>query len=162
MIREVINSLIDYASIHLGLEGLDRVYARNIVLGELVEQIEKYLKEEKGYSDKEAELKAVLVMGVVTPSPEEVVKKFEELRKFDSARSLDYLYNLGIKNYYFQKTMVDKNIVWKTDYKSKITISKKQWLIKTLFGKLIIKIKTSKLVLIFLNQKKATKILLNF
>ena len=35
MIREVINSLIDYASIHLGLEGLDRVYARNIVLGEL-------------------------------------------------------------------------------------------------------------------------------
>ena len=144
MIREVINSLIDYASIHLGLEGLDRVYARNIVLGELgleypsdkavfsieeiekmevpdyfIEQIEKYLKEEKGYSDKEAELKAVLVMGVVTPSPEEVVKKFEELRKFDSARALDYLYNLGIKNYYFQKTMVDKNIVWKTDYKSK-------------------------------------------
>ncbi len=144
MIREVINSLIDYASIHLGLEGLDRVYARNIVLGELgleypsdkavfsieeiekmevpdyfIEQIEKYLKEEKGYSDKEAELKAVLVMGVVTPSPEEVVKKFEELRKFDSARALDYLYNLGIKNYYFRKTMVDKNIVWKTDYKSK-------------------------------------------
>ena len=104
MIREVINSLIDYASIHLGLEGLDRVYARNIVLGELgleypsdkavfsieeiekmevpdyfIEQIEKYLKEEKGYSDKEAELKAVLVMGVVTPSPEEVVKKFEEI-----------------------------------------------------------------------------------
>ena len=144
MIREVVNSLIDYASIHLGLEGLDRVYARNIVLGELgleypsdkfvfsieeiekmevpdyfIEQIEKYLKEEKGYSDKEAELKAVLVMGVVTPSPEEVVKKFEELRKFDSARALDYLYNLGIKNYYFQKTMVDKNIVWKTDYKNK-------------------------------------------
>ena len=144
MIREVINSLIDYASIHLGLEGLDRVYARNIVLGELgleypsdkavfsieeiekmevpdyfIEQIEKYLKEEKGYSDKEAELKAVLVMGVVTPSPEEVVKKFEELRKFDSARALDYLYNLGIKNFYFQKTMVDKNFVWKTDYKNK-------------------------------------------
>ena len=123
MIREVINSLIDYASIHLGLEGLDRVYARNIVLGELgleypsdkavfsmmevpdyfIEQIEKYLKEEKGYSDKEAELKAILVMGVVTPSPEEVVKKFEELRKFDSARALDYLYNLGIKNYYFKQ-----------------------------------------------------------
>ena len=144
MIREVVNSLIDYASIHLGLEGLDRVYARNIVLGELgleypsdkaifsieeiekmevpdyfIEQIEKYLKEEKGYSDKEAELKAVLVMGVVTPSPEEVVKKFEELKKFDSARALNYLYNLGIKNYYFQKTMVDKNIVWKTDYKNK-------------------------------------------
>ena len=144
MIREVINSLIDYASIHLGLEGLDRVYARNIVLGELeleypsdkevfsieeiekmevpdyfIEQIKKYLIEEKGYTPKQAELKAVLIMGVVTPSPEEVVKKFEELKKFDSARALDYLYNLGIKNYYFQKTMVDKNIVWKTDYKSK-------------------------------------------
>ena len=144
MIREVINSLIDYASIHLGLEGLDRVYARNIVLGELeleypsdkavfsieeiekmevpdyfIEQIQKYLIEEKGYTPKQAELKAVLIMGLVTPSPEEVVKKFEELKKFDSARALDYLYNLGIKNYYFQKTMVDKNIVWKTDYKSK-------------------------------------------
>ena len=144
MIREVINSLIDYASIHLGLEGLDRVYARNIVLGELeleypsdkavfsieeiektevpdyfIDQIQKYLIEEKGYTPKQAELKAVLIMGVVTPSPEEVVKKFEELKKFDSARALDYLYNLGIKNYYFQKTMVDKNIVWKTDYKSK-------------------------------------------
>ena len=35
MIRDVINSLIEYASIHLGLEGLDEVYAKNLVLGEL-------------------------------------------------------------------------------------------------------------------------------
>ena len=144
MIRDIINSLIDYASIHLGLEGLDRVYARNLIIGELaleypsdkakftieeieamevpdffVHEIEKYLVEEKGYTQKDAELKAVLVMGLVTPSPEEVVHKFEQLKEFDSAKALDYLYNLGIKNYYFQKTMVDKNIVWKTNYKSK-------------------------------------------
>ena len=144
MIRDLVNSLIDYASIHLGLKGLDRVYARNLVISELgldypsdkamftaeeiekmevpdyfVSEIEKYLKEEKGYSDKEAELRTILVMGTVTPAPEQVVNHFEELKKFDDSRALDYLYNLGIKNYYFQKTMVDKNIVWKTNYKSK-------------------------------------------
>ena len=144
MIRDVINSLIEYASIHLGLEGLDEVYAKNLILGELEldypseksyftrEELEKmpvpdfffneiknYLIKEKNFNDKSAELKATLILGLVTPSPSQVVKKFGEIKKLDSAKALDYLYNLGIKNYYFQKTMVDKNIVWKTDYKSK-------------------------------------------
>lgn len=144
MIRDVINSLIDYASIHLGLTGLDRVYARNFVLGELkldypsdkgvlsideiekmevpdyfIHEIENYLKEELGYGEKAAELEAVKIMGMVTPSPEEVVNKFEKIKEVDSALALNYLYDLGIKNYYFQKTMVDKNIVWKTKYPAK-------------------------------------------
>ena len=39
--------------------------------------------------------------------------------RFGDKKALDYLYNLSISNYYFQKTKVDKNIVWNTDYPSK-------------------------------------------
>ena len=144
MIRDVINSLIDYASFHLDLKGLDKIYALNLIIGELnldypsegkvfsEEEIEKmevpdyfikeitdFLTKERGFAEKDAELKAILIMGLVTPSPENVVEKFERIKEISSADALDYLYKLGIRNYYFQKTMVDKNIVWKTNYPSK-------------------------------------------
>ena len=137
MIRDVINSLIDYASFHLDLKGLDKIYALNLIIGELnldypsegkvfsEEEIEKmevpdyfikeitdFLIKERGFAEKDAELKAILIMGLVTPSPENVVEKFERIKEISSADALDYLYKLGIRNYYFQKTMVDKNIVW--------------------------------------------------
>ena len=144
MIRDVINSLIDYASFHLDLKGLDKIYALNLIIGELnldypsegkifseeeiekmevpdyfIKEITNFLIKERGFAEKEAELKAILIMGLVTPSPENVVEKFERIKEISSADALDYLYKLGIRNYYFQKTMVDKNIVWKTNYPSK-------------------------------------------
>lgn len=147
MILDTIDALILYAKYHLGLEdNLDQIYFRNLLLEELnlekpnaefdysreeevkklsvpdvlINELKTYLVEELHYSDKEAELKYVKLMGILTPRPSVVTHKFQDIyREKGDQEALDYLYNLSIKNYYFQKTNVDKNIVWKTDFDDK-------------------------------------------
>ena len=147
MILDVVDNLILYAKHHLGLtDELDQIYFRNLILEELnlpkpndvfntskeetiknlvvpdilINELNDYLINELKLSSKEAELKYVKIMGILTPKPSEVNNKFLEIYNAKGDfEALDYLYNLSIKNYYFQKTNVDKNIVWETNFPSK-------------------------------------------
>lgn len=53
-------------------------------------------------------------MGLLTPLPSVVNEKLWDYRnKGLNDYSLNYLYNLSIKNNYIQKTAIDKNVKWK-------------------------------------------------
>lgn len=147
MILDTIDALILYAKYHLDLNNeLDQIYFRNLLLEELgldkpnevfdtsreeeiknmivpdvlIEELNSYLINELHYDFKEAELKYTKIIGILTPRPSEVYNKFKEIyQNKGDAQALDYLYQISIKNYYFQKTNVDKNIVWKTDFDDK-------------------------------------------
>ncbi len=147
MILDTIDNLILYAKYHLDLtDELDEIYIRNILLNELhlthpneifnhkdeekiknlvvpdvlIDELNDYLINTLGLTNKEAELEYTKIMGILTKNPSEVNKTFKSIyQRFGDKKALDYLYNLSISNYYFQKTKVDKNIVWNTDYPSK-------------------------------------------
>ncbi|MFA6755315.1 MAG: galactose-1-phosphate uridylyltransferase [Bacilli bacterium] len=143
MINDVVNELISYAKIHLGMKDFDSLYFKNVVLGELglkfpsinpvdedkiknmktpdyfVDEMESYLVNSRSFSVKEAELEAIKIMGLISPNPSVVVDKYNEIKKESTRRAVDYLYDLSIKNYYIAKTKIDKNIVWDTDWNSK-------------------------------------------
>lgn len=147
MILDTVDALILYAKHHLGLTNeLDQIYFRNLLLEELnlsrpnevfdlsreeeiknleipdilIEELNSYLIDELKLTPKEAELKYTKIIGILTPRPSEVDKKFKEIyEKEGDKEALDYLYKLSINNYYFQKTNVDKNIVWETNFPSK-------------------------------------------
>lgn len=175
MILDTVDNLIIYAKHHLNLtDELNQIYVKNLILAELklthpnevfnesreeeikklivpdtlIEELDKYLIEELGLSEKEAELKYTKIMGLLTESPKEVKERFFQLYdNFDDKVALNYLYDLSIRNFYFQKTKVDKNIVWSTNYPTKnievsINLSKPEKNNKDI-AKLLSKSKTS-------------------
>jgi len=143
MIEDTINELIQYASSHLYMKSFDAIYYRNILLGELglskpsetpidnkkienlqvpdslILPIKNYLIQERKMDEGAADLFVTKLMGFITPSPASVVDHFSELEAESPRKALDYLYDLSIKNNYVQKTQIDKNMIWDTDYPDK-------------------------------------------
>ncbi|MCL2521732.1 MAG: DUF4922 domain-containing protein [Erysipelotrichales bacterium] len=78
----------------------------------LLENITKRALDLKIEMISEAHFKDQL-MGIVTPSHEAVVQKF--FTYSDPKEATNYLYNLGVKNYYIQKTAIDRNIFFGND-----------------------------------------------
>lgn len=130
--QELVGSLAYYSKVHLGRDEIDEIYVRNLLLNkfnlnhyeypvidyELIDGLETpdYLINKFYELNGEVDLfKAVEIMGILTPSNKEVINNFNELYKVSSITALNYLYDLQIKNYYIQKTSIDKNIKW--DYK---------------------------------------------
>lgn len=137
----LVEKLLAYADAFLGLNSLDVVYFRNVLLNlfklsspingllsdkakehvqsmqtpdELIEDIISYVIE-NGICEheQEADLFANYVFGLLTPKPSEVNSVFMSIKeKLGSQSACDYLYNLSIKNYYVRKTAIDKNIKW--------------------------------------------------
>ena len=70
-------------------------------------------------SEQEADRKICKILGLITPPNSYVVEKFEQLEKTDSYIALKYLYDLSIRNYYIQKSKVEKNIVWTSNFDKK-------------------------------------------
>ena len=136
MIAKTIRELITYAKTHLELKGLDLVYAENLLLrelkvaepyeGEVDEEsikkaivpdeyllaIEEHCASALGMTPGEAERETAFLMGLLTPSPEAVASRFEEEYKKSPEAATDYLYDLAIASNYYQKTKVDKNLVY--------------------------------------------------
>jgi UDPglucose--hexose-1-phosphate uridylyltransferase len=131
----IIDKLLAYAEIHLGLSKIDIIYKRNellFLLGEsdveqkpvnlnaiknmsVPDQLLNELKHiflNQGIKEEELEHKIGNVIGILTPNPSEVNKKFNQLYKQDSKLATEYLYDLQIKNDYIKKTFIDKNIHW--------------------------------------------------
>lgn len=137
----LIEKLLVYAQAFLGLNSLDIIYQRNMLLNlfklssptkevidkeeilslevpdTLINEIMAYALE-NGIADNEtdADLFANYVFGILTPKPSEVNSVFMSLKEnLGSQSACDYLYKLSIKNYYIRKTAIDKNIMWNAD-----------------------------------------------
>ena len=133
--------LIVYAQEFLGLNDLDVIYTKNLILGQLklnapsktslteaekkeiaslavpdtlIEELMAYATENNLASNEiEADLFANYIFGILTPKPSEVNGAFMSLKeKLGPQQACDYLYNLSIKNYYIRKTAIDRNIKW--------------------------------------------------
>lgn len=133
----IIEELIEYGKVHLGLDDLDAIYVRNILMHKLNvshpynDKLDlTYIKELKvpdvlldelretlsalGFDN--IELLLVEIMGELSPRPSFVSQKALSLEKEKPGKGLDYLFDLEIKNNYIQKTAIDKNIYFKKDY----------------------------------------------
>lgn len=131
MILENIEKLLTYAKVHLHLKDEDTIFYRNFLLSEFnqtapfegeidVEEIKKmdtpdyfvnffskYLSNQ-GLSEKEINTKLTKIFGLLIPSPSRTIEIFNSL---DSKEATKFLYDLGIKSNYVQKTKIDQNII---------------------------------------------------
>lgn len=127
---KTIEDLLLYAENELGLCAEDKAYARN-QLYELfqvepeectpeVRPLEEMTDElvcygiEHGIAEEGTELRfETRILGLVTPSPGEVVMKFDALKENrGAAAATDYLYNLSVKNNYIRINDIRRNICW--------------------------------------------------
>lgn len=142
-----IEELLFYAKVNFEIEDPnDLIYLRNIILGEMeldnleethltkereeeilsfknpdyfTTNLTEYFKE-KGYDEKEIELKVTKIFGFLTPLPSEVTKKFYEIYKEDGdEEALNYFYDLCIKNDYVKISKINKNLKWVARYTNK-------------------------------------------
>lgn len=140
MISKTVSEFVFYAKTHLYLEEDDALYFTNQLLhhfgesvpfadeidetgiaglsvpDQLVEHLVSDLSE-KGVSQEESLREADYVLGLLSPRPSAVNAVFSSLLEAGEAKeATEYLYRLGVDNYYYQKTNVDKNIVWDASY----------------------------------------------
>lgn len=140
MLAKTLKEFIVYAKSHLRLDVEDAIYFENILLHEfhldapfdgevdeegiaslsvpdsLIESLILDLKLE-GHDESEGERAADFILGLLSPVPSEVNRRFLSLEKEKGGKEafLD-LYKLAIDNHYFQKTRVDKNILWEAHF----------------------------------------------
>ena len=126
------SELAYYSKKHLFRDEFDQVYLKNLLLGllnnlssneELVKIDEKEIDQMDVPDVFVEQLKIISgnnlnfvnnIFGLLTPDPSQVISRFFELRKSSNPfSSLEYLYNLQIKNYYIQKTSISNNLKWK-------------------------------------------------
>lgn len=143
MINETIAKLIRYGQIHLSLGELDSIYATNLIMkrldvsepfeGEIdeheIEKMEvpdKLIEELESYIALEGVEKDSLIceiMSLISPMPDKVVNTFYALKEVDPKLATEYLYDVSVKNFYVQKSKVDKNILWESKDGIEISIN---------------------------------------
>ncbi len=128
-----IEDLLLYAENELGLGVEDKAYSRNQLyelfqvepeecapekrpLEDITDELVRY-GIETGIAEEGTELRfETRILGLVTPSPGEVVMNFEALKEAEGASvATDYLYALSIKNNYIRLNDVRRNICWYAD-----------------------------------------------
>lgn len=127
--KQLAKSLAYYSVSHLGRTGFDELYLENLLLHRFheaeasEESIDRLAIDEMKVPDplikelqeleKDDPHFPVEIMGLLTPSPSEVIRTFWEKRNSSAPSSaLMYLYQLQIQNYYIQKTAIEKNMHW--------------------------------------------------
>ncbi len=132
-ITKTIAKLIRYGELHLFLGELDSIYARNIIMSrlhveevyegkiidkeieemevpdKLIEELDEYITFVDGLKK---ESLICEIMSLISPSPDKVVSTFYALKDVNPLLATEYLYDVSVKDYYVQKTKVDKNILW--------------------------------------------------
>ncbi len=146
--NKLIEKLVEYASVHLSLGELDKIYVRNLLLnrfkedkpyeGEidkeeiksmntpdvLIEEIKEKAINRGIVDEAHADLFACEIMGIISLRPNEFLNEFNKRRKEQGVDSaLNFFYDYEIKNNYIQKTSIDKNILWTYDRLERIEIS---------------------------------------
>ena len=135
--------LVYYAKRHLGLEDLDAVYAKNLIMAALnlfepedVPLSDTELEEIDGYEVPDVLVWEVMqcakrqslcpegmeesfaagIMGLLSPAPSALAANFDRFKEVSPQKACDYLYDISIKNNYIQKTAISKNLYWKKDF----------------------------------------------
>ena len=109
-LHHIIQKLLYYAKVKLGLQEFDSIYVQNQLLDlfhltsmentsidekaienlqvpdVLLEELRTYLKENTTYNDKEIERLLVKVMGMITPMPNDVISHFTTLEQENRIR----------------------------------------------------------------------------
>lgn len=132
---QLVEDFVFFAHNHLDLDELDLIYARNRLYdefnvypkGELPTPIKRdvnyfvtrfiahYKKLRK--DSVTININIARLFDIVSPRPNEVAKKFNELLKKNPKAATSYLYNLGINNYYIHKKDIEKNKGWEAHFK---------------------------------------------
>lgn len=133
--KERINGLLRYAEEKLGLEDADRHYVLNALLDlfgfsapaktdaefdfenfqtEIIDPLVNFAVE-KGIAKEETKLLfETKMMGIVTPAPSAVNRKFTEIKTSSGViGATDWLYELSKANDYLRMCDINKNIKWK-------------------------------------------------
>ena len=134
MLLQNIEKLLVYAKKHLFLEEEDIIFFRNFLLSEfnqplpyegeineeeiasmdvpdtLVEYFMNYLMDQ-GMSEKDADAKLTKIFGLLSPTPSKTIDTFNSLYKVQPNLSTEYLFDLGIKSNYVQKTKIGQNLI---------------------------------------------------
>lgn len=141
-IGNLVEDLIFYAVKYLGLCKEDGVYARN----QLLELFKTVPGDRMGEEHDLKNLLSVLIdyalandliksgeelrfetkiMGLVTPSPGLVIRRYFDIMKADGSKAAtEYLYNLSVSNKYIRMEDISKNIRWYAEgHKGKIGIT---------------------------------------
>ena len=145
----LVEELIAYAKKNMGMQKLDEVYNRNILLSQFklncpLEDVntdkaqnevvpDRLIRTIMGISARmgkvdsytNAERFANYIMGIMTPLPSVINNNFYNIKAYNSIeKAEEYFYNLCIKNNYIQKTAIEKNIKWDfTDNDKKIEVT---------------------------------------
>ena len=137
MINQNIEKLIQYAENHQLIEKEDRIWATNRILEAL--NIDEFTHENSIYDEIKLEevLENILnyaidngiiednitakdlfdtkIMGLLTPRPNEVIKKFNELYEESPEKATDYYYNLSCDSNYIRRDRIKKDMKWETE-----------------------------------------------
>lgn len=135
MIYAHIDNLIAYGLEKGLIESEDVIYTRNLILDAL--HLSDYVKEDSvGKESLEDTLKALLdyacenniiedntvsrdlfdtkLMGLITPRPSDVIKKFWDLYKISPEKATDFFYEFSKSTDYIRSYRIVKDIKWKT------------------------------------------------
>lgn len=137
-IFESINALVEYAVAEGLIEKEDKIFAINSVCAAL--SMDAYEENDAKCDDLEQILAGILdyavenglcedsvvyrdlfdtrIMGLLTPRPSEVIKKFNDLYKESPKKATDYYYHLSRKSDYIREYRVKNDLKWitKTEY----------------------------------------------
>ncbi len=130
----LIRDLVDYASREGLIEEADRVYCRNLLMGELgvadyvpdetapVTELEALLGALCDYAIAEGvipdrgitgrDLFDTKLMGLLTPRPSSVVAEFERLYRESPEKATDYFYHISCASDYIRTYRVKKDLRW--------------------------------------------------
>lgn len=136
----IIDSFIAFGEKYLNLSCLDSVYAKNQLYEEFnvyperrekvraindvnyfVDYFTKYYTKQK-LPTYLVNSKIAHLFDIISPRPNEVARTFNKLLKQDPKLATNYLYNLGINNYYIHKKDIEKNVEWEAKFKNEPTI----------------------------------------
>ena len=132
-INKTIRQLVDYATATALIDAEDRAYATNALLALL--RLSEYQEVDAEPAELEEILKGIndyavsvglieedsvvyrdlfdtAVMGVLTPRPSEVVRRFRELYREDPEKATDYFYKLSRDSDYIRTYRVAKDLKW--------------------------------------------------
>ena len=140
MLQKTLKEFVYYAKTHLFLDEEDAIYFSNILLHEfhlaspfegeidekkiaslevpdaLIEELQKDLALQE-VSESESERAADFILGLLSPLPSATEKMFLNIEKGSGGKeALSWLYKLSIDNHYFQKTKVDRNLLWEATF----------------------------------------------
>lgn len=133
----LIEKLLKYAQKFMDLNARDVVYFRNLLIrefkldspiaetpdlsyidnltvpDEIVSEVENYALENGIIEDGEQNLYSTYIMGILSPLPSEVNRKFKEIKETQGIeKACEYFYNLSVRNNYVQKTAISRNLMW--------------------------------------------------